>query len=127
MDKKKKDKIIGTTAFVILLAFFFGSIAMSEAESYEIDSLKGYKWLLHWATLFYLPIFPIVSAFLCFPMKGDPKIDITTINTVITMVFALFAWVLHYQYISWTLLCIGSSICLGVMMWDERDKKHNDN
>lgn len=121
MDRKKKDSIIGTAAFVILLAILFGSIATSEAESYEIDDLEGYKWLLHWATMGYLPIFPIVSALLCFPMTGNYKLEIPTINAVITLVFALFAWVLHYQYVSWTLLLIGNIIFVGIMMHDERN------
>jgi len=125
MAKKTKDKFIVNTSLVIFVVLVFASIITSETPSYEIDSLRGYKWLLHYGIMAYLPVFPIVSAFLCFPMGLKSASEPFTINAVITLVFTLFAWVLHFQYVSWTLLLVGNFVILAMIMYFERQDQKN--
>lgn len=126
MTQETKDKYIGTAAFVILFALVIASFLTSDVSGSEIDHLKGHRWLLVWGAMTYLPVFPIVSIFLSFPMGLKNIFEVLTINAVLTLVFTLFAWVLHFQYVSWTLLLIGNIVFLACMMYDERNKQKNN-
>lgn len=115
----KTEKVVGTSLFVILLVLLACAYINNTVPSYEIDSLKGVYWLLFWASALYLPIFPLIALALSLTTSFRPH-DIFTINFTLTLTFCIFAWVIGFQYITWTFFVFASIIPLIAILLDNK-------
>lgn len=120
---KRAEKRVGVLLFFIIAFLLICAYFSNEVSSYEIRELHGYRWLLFWSLVFYLPVFPLVSILLAMPTAFRP-IEIIAIQAIITMCFTLFAWVLEFQFLSWTFLLLANLVLLSCLLFDKRKKQN---
>lgn len=120
---KRAEKRVGLLLFYIIAILLICAYVSNEVPSYEIRGLHGYRWILFWSLAFYLPVFPLVSILLAMPTAFRP-IGIIATQAIITMCFTLFAWVLEFQFLSWTFLLLANLVLLSCLLFDKRKKQN---
>lgn len=124
MERDRKDKYLSIIIGSLLIVCFIGALVCHNIPSYKQDSLVGTAWLLHWACVLYIPVFPTIAFFLSLLMSSHVSaIGVLTMNFVLTSIFDIFACFSDCLSATWAFLTAGSLILMLTAQLDKYNSK----
>lgn len=125
MGTNRQDRFWGIIGGIFMVGLYLGGFINNDIPTWERNYLQGVQWLLNNASMFYLPIFPLISGILSLnSKKEDMLLSLGEINCMLTFVFMIFAYATDVLEQTWFCLWLGSVVFLIMAIHDTREQKH---